>query len=192
MKTRLNELSLSQFICLVCGENTVLLDIGEDYDEEFLSNQASELIASYRQITDKANFCAWLLEQEEILKNKFKVQLFRICHVLLDYELYAEVRSLLGMAGENVDNVPDEELSSKMEQLLNFLLFEMRRNEDMKGNEDKKAHSFDEIRAAFDEEIAFLMTYFKMPIDMNSVNAAIYANMVHQADMEIKNRRLRA
>lgn len=68
MKTRLNELSLSQFICLVCGESTVLLDIGEDYDEEFLSNQASELIVSYRQITDKANFCAWLLEQEDILK----------------------------------------------------------------------------------------------------------------------------
>lgn len=191
MKTRLNELSLSQFICLVCGENTVLLDIGEDYDEESLSNRASELIASYRLITDKANFCAWLLEQEERLKNKSKVQLLHICHVLLDYKLYAEVRSLLGMVGENVDNVPNEGLSSKMEQLMNFLLFEMRRNEDMKANEDKKAHSSDEIRAAFDEEIAFLMTYFKMPIDMNSVNAAIYANMVHQADMEIKNRRLR-
>lgn len=118
--------------------------------------------------------------------------MFHICHVLLDYKFYAEVRSLLEVVGENVDNVPDEELSSKMEQLLNFLLFEMRRNEGMKGNEDKKVYSSDEIRAAFDEEIAFLMTYFKMPIDMNSVNAAIYANMVHQADMEIKNRRLRA
>ena len=44
----------------------------------------------------------------------------------------------------------------------------------------------DDVRASFDREIAFLMTYFKMNIDTRIITAGVYANMVHQADVEIK------
>lgn len=51
-----------------------------------------------------------------------------------------------------------------------------------------KKRTADEVRASFDKEIAFLMTYFKMNIDVNIVSAGVYANMLHQADIEIKRR----
>ena len=43
----------------------------------------------------------------------------------------------------------------------------------------------EQIRSSFDAEIAFLMTFFKMSIDSRVINAAVYANIVHQADVEI-------
>ena len=42
------------------------------------------------------------------------------------------------------------------------------------------------IRASFDSEIAFVMTYFKMQIDIHTINAAVYANIVQRANTEIR------
>ena len=47
----------------------------------------------------------------------------------------------------------------------------------------------EQIRSSFDAEIAFLMTFFKMSIDSRVINAAVYANIVHQADVEISFRK---
>ena len=49
--------------------------------------------------------------------------------------------------------------------------------------------STEQIRSSFDAEIAFLMTFFKMSIDSRVINAAVYANIVHQADVEISIRK---
>lgn len=54
-----------------------------------------------------------------------------------------------------------------------------------------KKRTADEVRASFDKEIAFLMTYFKMNIDVNIISAGVYANMLRQADFEIKQKMVR-
>ena len=47
------------------------------------------------------------------------------------------------------------------------------------------------VRESYDTEIAFIMTYFKMNIDINIISAGIYANMVRQADNEIRRKLIR-
>ena len=47
------------------------------------------------------------------------------------------------------------------------------------------------MRESYDAEIAFIMTYYKMNIDVNVVSAGIYANMVRQAEREIKHRMMK-
>ena len=56
---------------------------------------------------------------------------------------------------------------------------------------NKKKATPEQIRSSFDAEIAFLMTFFKMNIDVRNINAAVYANIVHQADVEISMKKKR-
>ena len=62
----------------------------------------------------------------------------------------------------------------------------MKKRIDDNSQKSGKKNTPDDVRASFDREIAFLMTYFKMNIDTRNITAGVYANMVHQADVEIK------
>jgi len=86
----------------------------------------------------------------------------------------------------------NEQLKSKLDYMLHIAIFEQKRNEERRVEEhsEKKATP-EQIRSSFDSEIAFLMTYFKMNIDVHAVSAAVYANIVHQADVEITIRKRR-
>ena len=61
-------------------------------------------------------------------------------------------------------------------------------NDRLKNNQNSKPQN---IRESYDAEIAFIMTYYKMNIDVNVVSAGIYANMVRQAEREIKHRMMK-
>ena len=90
----------------------------------------------------------------------------------------------------NAQNMDNEQLKSKLDYMLHIAIFEQKRNEERRVEEhsEKKAIS-EQIRSSFDSEVAFLMTYFKMNIDPCLINAALYANIVHQADIEISRRK---
>lgn len=90
------------------------------------------------------------------------------------------------MMGVDVRKMNDEHVKLKVEYMLNSIIFEQKRNEEISREEGKGSNATPEqIRSSFDTEIAFLMTYFKMNIDPNTINAAVYANIVHQAYVEI-------
>ena len=80
----------------------------------------------------------------------------------------------------------EEQLIFKIDNMLRSAIFEQKRNEERRKEEgeDKRATP-EQIRSSFDTEIAFLMTYFKMNIDSRIINAAVYANIVHQAEIDI-------
>ena len=74
--------------------------------------------------------------------------------------------------------------------MLRSAIFEQKRNEERRKEEgEEKKATPEQIRSSFDTEIAFLMTYFKMNIDSRIINAAVYANIVHQADVDISIRK---
>lgn len=188
MKTKLHELSISQFINLICGDKTVLLENGEKAPDEVLHQFSTDIISSYRLITDNANLKSQLMDKEDNIKLKIRIVILIMCQNLVNCKAYDEVRTLLELIDENAQHLDNSDLSSKLEELLRFALFEQHRNEEKKSEDaaSDSRPSADDIRSSFYAEVAFLMTYFKMNIDMNVVNAMIYANMVHQADGEIR------
>lgn len=191
MKTRLNEISLAQFIELLCGNYDVLLDDGEQVNKEGLRRCAQTLIASYRFIADKSGMRAFLAEKEEAVKCKMKVFFLRICTTLVFQQAYEDIRSLLAMIDEDVSGVSDDNLRDRVADLLRYATFEQHRNEEVNADpkKTKEKSSPDDIRSYYDTEIAFIMTYIKMHIDMHQINAAVYANIVNQVNVDIMNKR---
>lgn len=189
MKSRLNEITLAQFIELLGGNYLVLSD-GDEVKENELQECARSLIASYRFIADKPGMRALIADKEESVKSKMKVFFLRICNMLVLQEEFADVRSLLAMIDEDVSGIDNDTLHDKVAELLRYATFEQQRDEEAhKKSESGDKTSPDNIRSYYDAEIAFIMTYVKMNIDMHHINAAVYANIVNQVNADIANKR---
>lgn len=125
-----------------------------------------------------------------MLKERAKLLSLRICQALVSLGFYDDVRQVLGQLNVDTRNMSDEQVISKIDYLLHSAIFEQKRNEERRSEEHKGSKATPEqIRSSFDAEIAFLMTFFKMSIDSRVINAAVYANIVHQADVEISIRK---
>ena len=112
------------------------------------------------------------------------------CQTLVSLGFYDDVRQVLGQLNVDIRDMSDEQVISKLDHLLHSAIFEQKRNEERRSEEHKGSKATPEqIRSSFDAEIAFLMTFFKMSIDSRVINAAVYANIVHQADVEISIRK---
>lgn len=192
MIERLNKISLSDFIDISCGEYLCLLSENESKSEEELKERAQKLIIDYRNITNSSGVKALILDKEDIMKERTRLLLLRICQTLIAVCCFDEVREVLMQMEVNAHNMDNEQLKSKLDYMLHIAIFEQKRNEERRVEEhsEKKATA-EQIRSSFDSEIAFLMTYFKMNIDVHAVSAAVYANIVHQADVEITIRKRR-
>lgn len=192
MIDRLNQLSLSDFIDISCGEYSCLLSKNESISEEELKERASKMIIDYRNITNPSGVKALILDKEDIMKESVRLLLLRICRTLISIDCFNEVRKILiklGVKAQDMDNV---QLKSKLDYMLHTTIFEQKRNVERRSEEllEKKVTPA-EIRSSFDSEIAFLTTHFRMNIDVHIISAAVYANMVHQADVEITMRKRR-
>ena len=95
------------------------------------------------------------------------------------------------MIDEDVSGVSDDNLKDRVADLLRYATFEQHRNEEVNADPEKtkEKSSPDDIRSYYDSEIAFIMTYIKMHIDMHQINAAVYANIVNQVNVDIMNKR---
>lgn len=192
MIERLNQISLSDFIDISCGEYLCLLSENESKSEEELKERASKLIIDYRNINNPSGVKALILDKEDIMKERTHLLLLRICQTLIAVCSFDEVREVLMQMEVNAHNMDNEQLKSKLDYMLHIAIFEQKRNEERRVEEHSEKKAIPEqIRSSFDSEIAFLMTYFKMNIDVHAVSAAVYANIVHQADVEITIRKRR-
>lgn len=191
MIERLNQLSLYDFIELSCGDCSVLLSPDEDINEMELKKRSSDLIIEYKKITNPSGLKSVLVDREDMIKERARVLLFKVCISLIAIDAYEDVRKTLALLSYDTKSMSDEQVKSKVEELLRSALFEQKRSDDMRSDEKKEKATPEQIRSSFDAEIAFLMTFFKMNIDVRNINAAVYANIVHQADVEISMKKKR-
>lgn len=190
MIERLNQISLNDFIELSCGNYNCLLFDGEAETKEELKERAAKLIVDYRNIVNPSGMKALILDKEDLVKERAKLLSLRICQTLISINCYDDVREVLKQFGVDTRNMSEEQLISKIDNMLRSAIFEQKRNEERRKEEgEEKKAAPEQIRSSFDTEIAFLMTYFKMNIDSRIINAAVYANIVHQADVDISIRK---
>lgn len=182
MIERLNQLSLAKFIDLLCGDNSVLLVSGDNTSDDELKERSSKFIIEYKTIVNPSGMKASIIDREDMIKINTKILLLRICQTLIALNCHDDVRDVLSL-----NLMANEQIGIKVERLLSEALFEQKRSNEIRSGEKKdEKPAPEQIRSSFDAEIAFMMTYFKMNIDVNITNAAVYANIVHQADMDIR------
>lgn len=190
MLERLNQIALCDFIELLCGDYSVLVPSGDTVDNETLNSIASKLISQYQSIVNPLGMQAMVEEYEDRSKEKMNILLLRVCQTLLSLNAYEDVRNILADIDYDCLTLTEEQIKLKTEGLVRAALFEQKRNDELRQKEEckHKKSAPEQIRASFDAEIAFMMMYFKMPIDIHTTNAAVYANIVHQADVDIRNK----
>lgn len=183
MKTRLNQLTMAEFIDLHCGDSSVLLENGEHIQEEDLKKKTTDLIFEYRNIVDPVGVKSTLLEYEEVLRDNTKIVFFQVCKKLVSINAFDEVKEILMMYGINLTSATNEKVAQVVEQELKTALHNKERNDAIRENteEDESLNTPDKIRASYDAEIASLMGFYKMSIDIHNLSAAVYANLVVQA-----------
>lgn len=187
MKTRLNQLTMAAFIELHCGDCSVILENGENIPEEDLKKKATDLLFEYRNIVDPVGVKTTLLEHEEKLKENTKVVFFQVCKKLVSINAVDEVKELLGMYGINLASATDETVARRVEQELNTAFHTKERNDAARDyDEEDTLDTPDKIRASYDAEIASLMGFYKMSIDIHNISAAVYANLLIQAVKSIE------
>ena len=186
MIERLNQIPLNDFIELSCGNYNCLLFNGEEVTKEELKERATKLIVDYRNIVNPSGMKALVLDKEDLVKERARLLSLRICQTLISINCFDDVREVLKLFDVDTRNMSEEQLIFKIDNMLRSAIFEQKRNEERRKEEgeDKRATP-EQIRSSFDTEIAFLMTYFKMNIDSRMINAAVYANIVHQAEIDI-------
>ena len=177
----LSRLSLLSFIELSCGNNEVLRENKEETTED-LKNAAGELMYTYQGIVNPSGLETLLMDKEERLKIQCKLSLCKVLKIMIGINAYDEVGDILGGMGFR-ETDPDM-MTKRIDRMKAEAEYLKHRLDD--NRKETKKRTPDDIRASFDKEIAFLMTYFKMNIDVNIVSAGVYANMLHQADVEIK------
>ena len=141
MIERLNQISLSDFIDISCGEYLCLLSENESKSEEELKERASKLIIDYRNINNPSGVKALILDKEDIMKERTHLLLLRICQTLIAVCSFDEVREVLMQMEVNAHNMDNEQLKSKLDYMLHIAIFEQKRNEERRVEEhsEKKA-----------------------------------------------------
>lgn len=187
MIKRLDQITMARFIDVICGDYSVLLEKEENVDKEILEKCASKLILEYKTIVSPSQVKSMLIDKEEISKENAAILMFRICQTLISLKGYANVKDILTEAGYNVASMSEGQLKNKVDDLLRAAFFAQKRNNEInRSDETDKITVPEDIRSSYYSEVAFLMTYFKMTIDINTITAVIYANIVNRAYLEMK------
>lgn len=180
MIERLDELTMKQFIDMNCGKLDVL-GSGSPFE---LAVKREQLLVEYRAIVDNPGLMAMVTSHEFEIKAKGRVVLYKICRNLIDIKAYDEVRSILDIYG--IHGEDNEKIGTQISSLLKRSEFEYKRILEHKDTEIAEPISEKSIRDGYAAEIASIMAYYKMPLDINNVSASVYAHLVAQANMEIR------
>ena len=172
---RLDQLTMGQFLDIACGDYRLL---GGDM------KRAAEIIGDFRRISNPADYEAALSRGVQQAMRRAKILLYSVLLALLSMDGEAEVKKILGELGRTRTTPMDaERLRRFLEQqeLSERAAYERERNED-----DEKPVDAKQLRADFYTEVSVLMRHFKMAIELQSINAEVYANLRHQADEDAK------
>jgi hypothetical protein len=173
---RLDQLTMVQFMDIACGDYKML---GGD------KVKAAELIGAFHRISDPAGYQVILQEKIEDARRKARILLFSVMLTLLSLDAEDDVRKLLEEIGKTRASRTEPE---KMRMMVEQFLRSERAAQERAENEQRKEEQPDarKLRSDFYTEESVLMRHFKMAIELNSINAEVYANLRHQADEDAK------
>lgn len=165
-----------QFMDIACGDYKML---GGD------KVKAAELIGAFHRISDPAGYQVILQEKIEDARRKARILLFSVMLTLLSLDAEDDVRKLLEEIGKTrASRMEPEKMRMVVEQFLRSERAAQERAEKERVKDEQPDAR--KLRADFYTEVSVLMRHFKMAIELNSVNAEVYANLRHQADEDAK------
>jgi len=183
MITKLEQLTMSQFIDLACGDTSVLLYKHEIVSPAKVAESVRNIIYEYRCIVDKASAKSYLSECHELIKANAGVVLFKMCQNLVAIREFGRVREIMDEYGINAGSMSDQrvkaEVKSRLERAKSMV-------EKLSKESEESKHDMSEIRASFDEQTAALMAHYKFQIDTSTMRATLYAQLVARCNREVK------
>lgn len=186
MKETLDQLTVAEFIELVCGDTSVLHDRNETVSPTNLAIAMRNIVFEYREIADLAGVKSYLSEIEELIKAKISVVIFTMCNNLVILKEHNRVREVLTEYGIKTESMTDTRVEAEVTSRLERAKSTVSRIEKENQNETQKTLN---IRRACDEQTATLMAYFKFQIDTSEMKATIYAHLIARHNKEIKAQR---
>lgn len=183
MKTRLEDVTLAQFVNIACGDYSCLPDEGENPSLEELSQIAREILTEYREIASPGSSKIILINATEVAKERGRVTLFSMLNVMCETGEMERVREVYRAGKFGKADVSDDRLKADVKSRMNKAKAHLSELE--KENEESE-QSAEQIRKDFDAQTAAMMSHFKFQIDPNTMRANLYAHLCNQLDREIK------
>lgn len=181
MRTRLDQLTLSELIELSCGDYTVLCEHDELLVKSEVLPRVMAIMSEYKSIASPTQARVELMDSEKMSKLQMKEKCARICMVLCESGHADKAREVLRLLYVNDEHMKtDEAVIAQCRAILGEVEYESKRLDERKAKEDKSTTP-QQVRSNWYAEIASVMSVFRMNIDPEHTNAAIYANLVHQA-----------
>lgn len=177
---RLDVIPMGRFIDMACGDVHALGDAPEDVLEE----TARKLRHEYYAIVNERAAKADVVKGDRMLKLKMKMCCLGHAEWLAsmgEREDAAELMDSIGY-GCTAETVDARVKSARAE-----LAFYAERLKGDDGN-DSRPRDAATMREGYVRERAFLMTYHKMYIDVNTMTAGEYANILAMTDKELRSR----
>ncbi len=183
MIEKLEQLTIGQFVDLVCGDTSVLTSKREIVNEAVLVIAMRNIVFEYKEIVDNAGVKGYLSSVEELVKAKISVVVFQMCLNLVALSEHDRAREVLIEYGINANSMNDQRVTAEIKSRLERAKSTIAKIE----NENKKDTSESiNIRREFDAQTAALMAHFKFQIDTSTMKATVYAHLVDRHNKEIK------
>lgn len=183
MKEKLDQLTLTHFVDLVCGNTDVLLGKHEIENPNKLTVATRNIVLEYRAIADPGGTGSYFKHVEDWIKAKMNVIIFTMCNNLVSLKQYGRAREVLVECGLPASGWKDGRVDGTIQAKL---AQSQRELEELETENEKVISEREKIRAQFDAQTASLMAHFKFQIDPVTIKATLYANLVARHNREVK------
>lgn len=184
MIEKLEELTVAQFVDLLCGDTSVLASEHEATTVAETTAAAKNIIYEYRAIADSSGAKKHISDAEEFIKAKINLTIFSMCKNLSVLGEYDCIRIILDECSIKTAGKSDErilaEVKSGLERAKSIIA------EYENDNDAKTDMPPTDIRRNFDAQTALLMTHFRFQIDTTTMKASVYAHLVARRNLEAK------
>ena len=183
MKEKLDQLTIGQFIDLLCGEVDVILSNHEFAGEDKKGLITRNLIFEYKEIVDPSSAKQYLSIVEDMIKARLEMVLFSMCANLMNLREYDRAREVMIVYGVNAQSMNDQRVAAEVKFRVERAKSKIN---ELQKDKDADTTTSDDIRRQFDEQTAALMAHYKFQIDTSSMKATVYAHLVSRYNREIK------
>lgn len=182
MKTKLDQLTMAQFIELSCGDTSMLVCGREIVSPTKLAKTTHKIICEYRELSDESGFNLYIRNIKEMLRIKTDLVIYSLCNAILQIGADDNVRQILECHGINVGSMSDQRLKAEVKSRLERAKNGVKKFEE----DDENAPDIKDIRKSFDEQTAAMIAHYKFQIDTTTMKATLYAHLVARFNREVK------
>lgn len=182
MKTKLEQLTIADFIELLVGDMRPICENENEKSNKDLEKIRRNIIFEYREIIEIGSTKSYIINNKELLHSKATLAILEVCRLLMSLEEYRKCREILTSIDINV-------VGKSNSQLNNLIISRIGRSKRIiEKLQDETTLDVDpeQIRKSFDEQTAAMMAHFKFQIDMTTMKATVYAHLVARQNREIK------